>query len=1275
MWLPGLPPDDLFGTCQSNKYSAIIDDWCGCTWDWKRRVVTFCGGGHNCTGWSAMPGFKVPIPGDALAADDLKYKMMIPQKFKFTPNPWPARGRALDPSNPPWQTWEYNWAPPNGWPSFPVVSASWANGIVTVTVNRQFVQAGQEGATRVTYLTGMTPSGYNKGVVTVTLGPGPNQFTYPLAADPGSYVSGGNALYSADACWDIFPPPPVTPPSIGRPPVTNPDGTPAAKHTQGWIQYLPPPIDKYWFGGYTAFPSQAGDQYPWLGDPATGTWERQPEIPYGGAWEVAATCAYAAGAGGAGEVVSGCRDVLYAYAPSTKTYRRIMAPASSSEGWTINQSVALDTKRGIYYRLGPNGSAGDASWYTGLNPDGSGGTQLPGAQAGLYTYTSTPVVAGAPTVEVWNTSGFPAAGEIYLNGINKVSYTSKDGNHFYGCSGVQSWQCRTALVTLGQRKPFFRSLTLPGSPTATSTNLLPMTTFPDLGLFQLVKSGFEYDPDLDQLIAYVVGNEIWTCQLSDGQTAWNWVKRTYGGHVVTPLSSVTYIPLSTGQGTFFRYIGHGLVVLISSGYDPIRVARVGPGPGTPPPPPPPPPGGGGGGAGVAAAWPARSTAPGVTTAIAFDGPTWTEEIDPAGPGNLNDVKGLFGASSIRPQRDETMRCEGNASLRMEIRADSAHSPVIAIPFTGPPYTRDVVPRPPGLRIPRVNRPGDFPVQFGAAFPGADGQGGVGKPGGGLGSEWWFQFRYLCNRRTVQGFAGGGFDGAALPVAILSASWANGVATVVLASPAEVPPNARTGVIITGVDRAGYNCPGGVPVLGSRPGASATVVSYPTPWLSSDPGLGGGGKLFIAAPGMKLFILHPSANARRYFQSNSSPGFVLTTGPKWIPSLSATEPRLFLESYIGPGGGNTVPASARIVGGVQYLQWPNEIGGGPTRYQSPIVPPYFALPENEWDTIKVHVKVGHWHRGVGGGGAVGPSIGTLLFSSRSAFGHSASVDPFGIRNGNEIFRATGSWVADGVTTGALFACRAGSGLSPLGLTLTSQFLRVTAVTAASLMVETISPTGAASPATLFGGATLPPRTVPADGSANYVALLPAGVVTLDAASAALTLPIPLRDPDVIPVVPFANVDQNGPMTFVALSDTASGITSYWVLVGLSADRKTLTLRARNGVRPALIAGRVYGVMGIARDWRDSQYELFWARPGQPSKCLFRAAWRGPIGDESPNDALGCNFWQDEPDAMFGNLLLTPYVNGLSPEGPVGDPGRVWYANVIVSTRDIPDPVGV
>jgi YidC/Oxa1 family membrane protein insertase len=82
--------------------------------------------------------------------------------------------------------------------AYTVTAASWANGIATLTVAGQDIQAGQEIS-----VASVTPAGYNVSSVFAVSANG-TQITYPVASDPGPYASGGAVTPESAANLALF---------------------------------------------------------------------------------------------------------------------------------------------------------------------------------------------------------------------------------------------------------------------------------------------------------------------------------------------------------------------------------------------------------------------------------------------------------------------------------------------------------------------------------------------------------------------------------------------------------------------------------------------------------------------------------------------------------------------------------------------------------------------------------------------------------------------------------------------------------------------------------------------------------------------------------------------------------------------------------------------------------------------------------------------------------------------------------------------------------------
>ena len=88
----------------------------------------------------------------------------------------------------------YDLAADPGAPSDVVASATWAAGVVTITTTTPHTLSINQSV----IIAGINPSGYN-GTFTVTGTPTANSFTYNLAINPGTYVSGGAETANSNA--------------------------------------------------------------------------------------------------------------------------------------------------------------------------------------------------------------------------------------------------------------------------------------------------------------------------------------------------------------------------------------------------------------------------------------------------------------------------------------------------------------------------------------------------------------------------------------------------------------------------------------------------------------------------------------------------------------------------------------------------------------------------------------------------------------------------------------------------------------------------------------------------------------------------------------------------------------------------------------------------------------------------------------------------------------------------------------------------------------------
>ena len=79
-----------------------------------------------------------------------------------------------------------------------ITGATWAAGVATIPATAHTLAAGDK-----TTIAGVNPSGYN-GVVIVTTAPDANTFTYALASDPGTYVSGGTSARISNMVFQSY---------------------------------------------------------------------------------------------------------------------------------------------------------------------------------------------------------------------------------------------------------------------------------------------------------------------------------------------------------------------------------------------------------------------------------------------------------------------------------------------------------------------------------------------------------------------------------------------------------------------------------------------------------------------------------------------------------------------------------------------------------------------------------------------------------------------------------------------------------------------------------------------------------------------------------------------------------------------------------------------------------------------------------------------------------------------------------------------------------------
>lgn len=89
--------------------------------------------------------------------------------------------------------------------------------------------------------------------------------------------------------------------------------------------------------------------------------------------------------------------------------------------------------------------------------------------------------------------------------------------------------------------------------------------------------------------------------------------------------------------------------------------------------------------------------------------------------------------------------------------------------------------------------------------------------------------------------------------------------------------------------------------------------------------------------------------------------------------------------------------------------------------------------------------------------------------------------------------------------------------------------------------------------------------------------------------------------------------------------------------------------------------------------DSVVQLWVARQGQPSELVIDLSPRPLtlLGLTIPGTGRGYDLANNNPDAKYGKLILSPYHTGKNPEQS-HPTGFVWYDELIVSTQHIQDP---